>query len=47
MGSVSDFSICEPNLSFSLGDRNRVHTQYSEPTAYNSSMGIMVAFGGG
>ncbi|WP_433511811.1 hypothetical protein ACQP2T_49845 [Nonomuraea sp. CA-143628] len=44
MGSVSDFSTCEPNLSFSLGDRIRVHTQYNEPAAYDSAMGIMVAF---
>ncbi|MEV1240465.1 hypothetical protein ACIBO2_04330 [Nonomuraea sp. NPDC050022] len=44
MGSVSDFSPCEPNLSFSLGDRIRVHTQYNEPAAYDSAMGIMVAF---
>jgi hypothetical protein len=44
MGSVSDFTICEPNLSFGFLDQIRVHASYNHPTGTDGAMGIMVAY---
>ncbi|MEV4113450.1 hypothetical protein [Nonomuraea sp. NPDC049695] len=44
MGSVSDFSSCQPDLTFGFLDQIRVHATYNHPTGDDGAMGIMVAY---